>query len=115
MSNIDGLSALSDAFHGDLSMARHSGWLLALAPLLFGPSAAQAHDWYPAFCCSDRDCHALVEEDGETVTESVGGWRLWDGRTIARGMARLSPDQRFHLCESPAKRIICFFAPPGGS
>jgi hypothetical protein len=57
----------------------------------------------------------LVEESGETVIESAEGWKLWDGRMIARGIAKLSPDRRFHVCESPAKRIICFFAPPGGS
>jgi hypothetical protein len=92
-----------------------SRWSLALLPVLLKSSAALAHDGYPASCCSDRDCHALLEENGETVTESAGGWRLWAGRVIARGMARVSPDQHFHLCESPAKRIICFFAPPGGS
>ena len=79
------------------------------------PSVALAHDWYPVSCCSDKDCRALIEESGETVRESAEGWTLWDGRTIARGIAKLSPDRRFHVCESPAKTILCFFAPPGGS
>jgi hypothetical protein len=57
----------------------------------------------------------LLEESGETVRESAEGWTLWDGRTIARGIAKLSPDRRFHVCESRAKTILCFFAPPGGS
>ena len=92
-----------------------SRWLLALALLGLCPSAALAHDWYPVPCCSDKDCRPLVEESGETVMESAEGWTLWDGRTIARGIAKLSPDRRFHVCESPAKRILCFFAPPGGS
>ena len=88
---------------------------LALALLTVASFSALAHDWYPISCCSDKDCHALVEGNGETVTETVEGWKLWDGRIIARDIAKLSPDQRFHLCETPARRILCFFAPPGGS
>jgi hypothetical protein len=90
-------------------------WLLTATLLASGISAAPAHEWYPISCCSDKDCHALKEESGETVTESADGWRLWDGRVIARGIAKLSPDRQFHLCETPTKTIICFFAPPGGS
>ena len=93
----------------------HWSHALAVAALVLGASAALAHDWYPRACCSNRDCHALSEERGETVTETAEGWRLWDGRIIRRGRAQLSPDQRFHLCETPTKSIICFFAPPGGS
>ncbi len=90
-------------------------WFRALALLGLCPSVALAHDWYPVSCCSDKDCRPLIEESGETVRESAEGWTLWDGRTIARGIAQLSPDRRFHVCESPAKTILCFFAPPGGS
>ena len=90
-------------------------WFRALALLGLCPSVALAHDWYPVSCCSDKDCRPLIEESGETVRESAEGWTLWDGRTIARGIAKLSPDRRFHVCESPAKTILCFFAPPGGS
>jgi hypothetical protein len=90
-------------------------WFRALALLGLCPSVALAHDWYPVSCCSDKDCRALIEESGETVRESAEGWTLWDGRTIARGIAKLSPDRRFHVCESPTKTILCFFAPPGGS
>jgi hypothetical protein len=96
-------------------MAHPLRWSLALASLAVAPFSALAHDWYPVSCCSDKDCHALVEDSGEIVTETVDGWKLWDGRTIARGMTKLSPDRRFHLCETPAKKILCFFAPPGGS
>jgi hypothetical protein len=96
-------------------MARCLKWLAAFAVLVLGASAVLAHSWYPVACCSDQDCRPLVEESGETVTESVEGWTLWDGRTIARGAAKLSPDRRFHVRESPTKTILCFFAPPGGS
>jgi hypothetical protein len=95
-------------------MARSLGRSLAGACVLVA-SPSLAHEWYPVSCCSDRDCHPLVEANGETVTESADGWRLWDGRIIARNRARPSPDRQFHLCETPAKTIICFFAPPGSS
>jgi hypothetical protein len=90
-------------------------WSIASASLLLGPPDALAHDWYPLSCCSEKDCHALLEEKGEIVTETAEGWKLWDGRLIARDVTKLSPDQHFHLCETPAKAILCFFAPPGAS
>jgi hypothetical protein len=86
-----------------------TAWLLSI-------TGAPAHRWYPAWCCADRDCRELVEEMGETVLEAPDGWHLWDGRIVARGSERLSPDTRFHLCEEAStKAIICFFAPPGSS
>jgi hypothetical protein len=89
--------------------------LSATAWFLIGP-AAGAHDWYPAWCCSDKDCRALSEENGETAIEAPDGWHLWDGRVAARGSAKISPDKRFHLCDEPTtKAIICFFVPPGSS
>jgi hypothetical protein len=96
-------------------MARPLQWPLAFALLVIGSTTGLAHDWYPIACCSDRDCHALSEANGQTVEESAKGWKLWDGRIIAREAAKLSPDRQFHLCETPSKSIICFFAPPGGS
>ncbi len=96
-------------------MARPHHWSLAVALLIMCPTTSFAHSWYPIACCSDRDCHPLSEANGQTVEESPAGWKLWDGRIIARGAAKVSPDQQFHLCETPSKSIICFFAPPGGS
>ena len=90
-------------------------WPLALAFLAIAPARVLAHDWYPISCCSDKDCHALHEENGETVMETAQGWELWDYRIIRRNKARLSPDRQFHLCETLSKSIICFFAPPGES
>jgi hypothetical protein len=57
----------------------------------------------------------LVEADGETVLETADGWRLWDGRLVKRGMAKLSPDGTFHLFETRSRSILCFFVPPGSS
>jgi hypothetical protein len=63
-------------------MARYLDRSAALALLVLGSSPILAHSWYPVSCCSDKDCHPVVEEEGETVTESEDGWRLWDGRTV---------------------------------
>ena len=78
-------------------------------------SSSFAHDWYPPSCCSGQDCRALIEAKGETVLESVKGFELWDGRIIARDKAQQSPDKQFHLCETRARKVLCFFAPPGAS
>lgn len=79
-------------------------------------SEAVAHDWYPLWCCSNKDCRELSEDKGEFVTEGQDGWHLWDGRIASRGSAQPSPNAKFHLCEeATTKAIICFFAPPGGS
>jgi hypothetical protein len=88
--------------------------VMAAAWLLGRPAAA--HDWYPAWCCSDHDCRELMDAIGETVAETAEGWKLWDGRLVARQYAKPSPDAKFHICEEPTtKAIICFFAPPGSS
>jgi hypothetical protein len=83
---------------------------------LFSTCAPAAHSWYPVWCCSEKDCRELSEEKGETVLEAQDGWHLWDGRLVARGIAKPSPDRKFHICEEPTTRaIICFFAPPGAT
>ena len=94
--NLNCLSALAST-PMEAVMARYLQWsrAVALAALVLGSPAAFAHDWYPLACCSDRDCHALVEERGETVTEITEGWKLWDGRIIRRSLVQLSPHQRF--------------------
>ncbi len=97
-------------------MTRLLGSAVTLAAFwVLGSSATLSHDWYPISCCSEKDCRALIEANGESVLESVAGWELWDGRIIARNTAKISPDGKFHLCESRSKQILCFFAPPGAS
>lgn len=98
-------------------MARRHAWAtLPIVAALVGSAAAAAHDWYPAWCCSDKDCRALSEDKGETIVETPDGWELWDGRIVPRGNAKPSPDRSFHLCEeATTKAIICFFAPVGGA
>jgi hypothetical protein len=99
----------SEWFRAVLTIFSAGMWFLSA-------SAVTAHDWYPAWCCSDKDCRALSEENGETAMEAPDGWHLWDGRVASRGSAKLSPDRKFHLCDEPTtKAIICFFVPPGSS
>jgi len=87
----------------------------AMISLAVAPDG-MAHDWYPVWCCSEKDCRELVEAQGETVLETPEGWQLWDGRKVPRNTAKPSPDNKFHLCEEArSKAIICFFAPPGSS
>jgi hypothetical protein len=78
-------------------------------------SLGQGTRLVPVSCCGEKDCRALVEADGETVLETADGWRLWDGRLVKRGMAKLSPDGTFHLFETRSRSILCFFVPPGSS
>jgi hypothetical protein len=90
--------------------------ILSIVTTLASTSQPLAHDWYPAWCCSDKDCRELVEANGETVLETPDGWKLWDGRVIPRKSAKPSPDTKFHLCEEAlSKAIICFFVPPGAT
>ncbi|NIX78262.1 hypothetical protein [Microvirga terricola] len=89
--------------------------IVSSVTLFLSAPQAMAHSWYPIECCSDRDCRELAEDQGETVDETPNGWQLWDGRIIARGIAKPSPDKKFHLCETANKTIICFFVPPGAS
>jgi hypothetical protein len=101
-------------------MASHWGdrriRILAATTVLFAGSQAMAHSWYPAWCCNDQDCRELIAARGETVLETEGGYRLWDGRFVDREDTKASPDSKFHMCEEhTTKAIICFFVPQGQS
>lgn len=93
---------------------------------LFYITFAQAHEWYPLECCSGVDC-AKIEAD--TVRETKEGFVV----TVAPGshpmvkrsdpaqiyripyaQGRVSADTAYHLCIDHTKRMLCFFAPPGG-
>ena len=81
----------------------------ALTVLLLSTSVTLAHSWYPAECCSDRDCEVVLEE-----------WSVPEGMAIRtkHGIAifpvnhpvRPSQDQHDHACFDPStKRPICLF------
>jgi hypothetical protein len=69
--------------------------VIAAVACAWGGSTVTAHDWYPVACCSQMDCRHLDESKGEIVTETPAGWQLWDGRVVARGVGKPSPDNLF--------------------
>lgn len=74
---------------------------------------AFGHDWYPASCCSDRDCGPLSRD---LVTETPAGYTLSTGEFIDRKRVKFSPDGEFHICRfGETQQIICFFVPNNGS
>lgn len=89
---------------------------LAATVILSTPSQSGAHEWYPARCCSDRDC-APIDDSEVQLTSS--GWRiLQTGETISFDDAEASPDGRFHRCMiggDPERNTICLFVPGMGS
>lgn len=97
-------------------------WLALLFVSAF--SAARAHSWYPAECCSDQDCAPIAL--AEAPREENGGFTLTDGRHVSYKDLKMSPDNQWHLCESKIgddngyplppvqRRIICIYAPIGG-
>lgn len=89
--------------------------------LLAGCAGALAHSWYPAECCSERDCYPIEVHDVKAVT---GGWLVERSTFITYAEARPSPDGKFHICryqdgkgaliKMPGKPA-CFWAPMGAS
>ena len=81
----------------------------ALSLLPLSASAVLAHSWYPAECCSDRDCEVILEE-----CEVPEGLALRTKHGVAifpvNHPVRPSADQRDHACFDPStKRPICLF------
>lgn len=95
------------------------GLLVLVAIIVFSmfvawTQRADAHDWYPIECCSDKDCRPVsasairtgpqgyvINSSGETV-----GYR--DSRV------RTSPDDDYHWCNAGGMekgRTICLFVP----
>lgn len=101
--------------------------LLALASCGAG-GPAHAHSWYPASCCSDRDCAAVqpasVRETagGYVVTVAPGSHPMWGKDRPAPLIVRIpyreakaSPDGQWHLCINGSGDLLCFFAIVPGS
>jgi hypothetical protein len=110
-----------------------SFWVMLVAVLVFATfcfwqASALAHSFYPAECCSDRDCwpmgNAPDAKEPEPQFTRVG-WKLSDGSIIAFNQTRPSPDGRFHVCRHagslngsvirPHSRPVCLFTPQQGS
>ncbi len=93
--------------------------LLAVLASALPVGAANAHSWYPWECCSENDCAPI--NVSETPHERDGGFYLTDGRHISYRELKPSPDGKWHLCEQKwpanpaARKILCVYAPIGGS
>ena len=75
------------------------------------PTPAGAHDWYPGWCCNDKDCRPLP---AGAVRLTAGGWFIVEtGETIPFEKAKPSLDNQFHRCEARNGATRCFFAPGG--
>ena len=74
--------------------------ILSVALICFASSAsALAHEaasgWqYPPGCCGGEDCHPVP---CETIEEKRGVY-IWKGVVFHRSMARVSGDDRCHVC-----------------
>lgn len=73
--------------------------IAAIVIMLLVVVMARAHEWYPAECCSDRDCWIAGIGGAEPEPRmSPSGWVLQDGTLIPFHEARPSPDGNFHVC-----------------
>jgi hypothetical protein len=95
--------------------------LSLIAVLLADVSIATAHPapsgWnYPPYCCRDRDCVQISDND---VMAVQGGWGVKaTGEVIPYVTAKPSPDGSFHRCSphfadlQQPDQTICLFVPP---
>lgn len=87
---------------------------LLLAFALFA-SSAEAHSFYSAACCSDKDCAPVA---AGTVKRTGAGWQTPRGGTIPFNDSRVKPTPfphaGIHLCERPDGSIICIYVPEAG-
>jgi len=89
----------------------------------------RAHDapsgWaYPIECCSGIDCDEIaassVKEtpEGYAVTLLPGQHQMVKSpfsTVVPYASARPAPDGAYHICLSPALKVLCFFAGPRGA
>jgi hypothetical protein len=90
------------------------GVLIISAALICFSGSASAHEapsgWqYPPGCCGGEDCHPVA---CETIEEKRGVY-IWKGVVFHRSMARVSGDDRCHVClqfngEGPASGRCLF-------
>jgi len=104
--------------------------ILLTAALLVAP-AAQAHDWYPADCCSGMDCAPVEKVEiipamryaglgFQSKAPSIMVVTTKHGTvTIPRDdptfKPRVSKDAQMHACirqTANGAKLICFFEPP---
>ena len=69
-------------------------------------AVADAHEWYPAACCSDLDCRPVPCEE----IHSVGDKWEWRHFSIEKFKTQMSPDGKCHVCPLVSgSTLICIF------
>lgn len=104
------LCALAVLHPSDIRSYDWPKWL----PVGFFIQPAQAHSFYDAACCSDKDCAPV---HFSTIQEKPEGFYvLPQGDFIERGKERFSPDGDWHVCRSETSgRLLCIYVPGRGS
>ena len=83
-----------------------------LSLILYTPTPAVGHEWYPPLCCSGGDCAPL---DPKRVIELTAGGFLIDNRFyVPQKDVGPSLDGRYHACFPKPDDMKCFFAPGRG-
>lgn len=80
------------------------------------PLPAAAHDWYPVQCCRGAefggDCDVLPASRVRVTPQGF----IIDGKfTKTFSETQWSPDGLYHACFPTPDRLVCFFAPQGGT
>ena len=97
---------------------------LALLPLAVHAHKAPSGWSYPVQCCSGIDCNEIP---ASTVKETPHGYQVTlkprdhvmvnapFSTVVPYAAARPAPDGAYHICLSPALKVLCFFAGPRGA
>lgn len=86
-----------------------TGLCVAVA-LAISMALARGHDWYPAACCSDRDCAPISAERVRAVM--IGGYLIDGSIYVGSAEVQPSPDGLIHACFSSENKLRCLFMPP---
>lgn len=70
---------------------------IALLLALSFPTLAHAHSWYDPYCCNDKDCHPVEDEDLEELPG--GEWKhLPTGKVFSKDKVKPTQDRKQHVC-----------------
>lgn len=98
--------------------------LLAGSLVFASATVSRAHDFYDPFCCNDKDCQPVP--DGAVTIVPGQGYRIVLDRLdhpmvtkpfdkiIPFSAARISGDDRDHMCVYPKDIARCLYVRPRG-
>jgi hypothetical protein len=96
-------------------------WLVILGLLIWSATKAEAHDWFPANCCSGFDCRVIKQSDVQTT---VRGFVLPGNSEVvpySSPKIKQTPpegDGDYAACTKGGKpdgAIICLYIPTWGT